>query len=163
MLAKNAREECPRGISVIDILTIAAETCFFFSLPSNTSEPPSGSSRGKCSYTENCKFNGQIFPLVASIFGRQSLRNFPVQHRLWSCSGHLKEYQARKDPLLQCDLVQKQVDKLKAWSGVVVWVIQFRRGEEHRLNVALRNGGSLESNVTPAMADQPSTRPLLIG
>jgi hypothetical protein len=105
---------------------------FPFPMPTNTNKPPSGSGHGKCGYTGDCSLNGGIFPLVANIFGR------PPD----GCPSRVVN-QVNKDMLLQCDLVQNQVDKLKAWGGVVDWVVQFR--DEHRLNIAFRNSSSLES------------------
>jgi hypothetical protein len=39
-------------------------------------------------------------------------------------------------PLLQCSLVEKQDGRLLEWGD---WAIRFDYGEEHRLNIALRN------------------------
>ena len=36
---------------------------------------------------------------------------------------------------------------MKAWGRVVDWVVEFRSGEKHHLNISLRNNGSLEGNV----------------
>ncbi|KAF3915039.1 hypothetical protein ABW21_db0201879 [Orbilia brochopaga] len=105
----------------------------------------------QCSYVEDCNTQSPLRKVVSHIFGRNKLSTRQIPRNIWVyyCRKHYQRSRYRDlkgFAKLQCDLVQKQVDRLDAWGGVEDWVIKVRRREEIRISkenkaAASRTGG----------------------
>ncbi|KAI9817045.1 MAG: hypothetical protein M1832_004763 [Thelocarpon impressellum] len=95
----------------------------------------------QCSYTENCTTNSPLRKVVSHIFGRNKLCTRQIPKGVWVhyCRKHYQRSRYRNPKgfaLLQCDLVRKQVDRLRLWGGVLDWMVKVRKREEARLSKA---------------------------
>ncbi|KAJ6257873.1 hypothetical protein Dda_7662 [Drechslerella dactyloides] len=107
----------------------------------------------QCSYVEDCNTMSPLRKVVSHIFGRNKLSTRQIPRNIWVyyCRKHYQRSRYRDlkgFAKLQCDLVQKQVDRLDAWGGVEDWVIKVRRREEIRISkenkAAVSRGSGLD-------------------
>jgi len=103
--------------------------------PTSTTEEGSG-----CSYTAGCNTGSPLRKVVSHIFGRNKLCTKKLPESVWIhyCRKHYQRSRYRNPsgyPLLQCDLLRKQIDRLEMWGGVSDWIIRLRKREALRLNL----------------------------
>jgi hypothetical protein len=103
----------------------------------------------KCMYVENCDTGSQPRKAISHIFGRNKLctRSIPAHVWVHFCRKHYQRSRyrnAQEYSKLQCELVQKQIARVQAWSddnkrngkaGVVQdWSLSVRKREQKRLD-----------------------------
>ncbi|KAI9887178.1 MAG: hypothetical protein M1823_001005 [Watsoniomyces obsoletus] len=132
-------------------------------MPSNqeTIFNPDGAANPLCSYTEHCTTGSPLRKVVSHIFGRNKLCTRQIPKGAWVhyCRKHYQRSRYRNPhgfALLQCDLVRKQIDRLRQWGGVRDWIVKIRKREEERLMrenaelAAAGPNGLNGPNATPA-------------
>lgn len=103
----------------------------------------------KCMYVDNCDTGSQPRKAISHIFGRNKLCTRMIPQHVWVhfCRKHYQRSRyrnAQEYSKLQCELVQKQVQRVQAWSdankqtgnsGVVQdWSLSVRKREQKRLD-----------------------------
>ncbi|ORY65541.1 uncharacterized protein BCR38DRAFT_200417 [Pseudomassariella vexata] len=103
----------------------------------------------KCMYVDNCDTGSQPRKAISHIFGRNKLCTRMIPQHVWVhfCRKHYQRSRyrnAQEYAKLQCELVQKQVRRVQAWSdenkrnnqaGVVQdWSLSIRKREQKRLD-----------------------------
>lgn len=103
----------------------------------------------KCMYVENCDTGSQPRKAISHIFGRNKLCTRMIPQQVWVhfCRKHYQRSRyrnAQEYAKLQCELVQKQIKRVQAWSdenrragqaGVVQdWSLSVRKREQKRLD-----------------------------
>ncbi|KAI0134669.1 ORP1 protein [Xylariales sp. AK1849] len=109
----------------------------------------------KCMYVDNCDTGSQPRKAISHIFGRNKLCTRMIPQHVWVhfCRKHYQRSRyrnAQEYSKLQCELVQKQVRRVQAWSdenkasgraGVVQdWSLSVRKREQKRLDDRISTG-----------------------
>ncbi|KAI3326240.1 hypothetical protein HD806DRAFT_532889 [Xylariaceae sp. AK1471] len=102
----------------------------------------------RCMYVDNCDTGSTLRKAISHIFGRNKLCTRMIPQHVWVhfCRKHYQRSRyrnAQEYAKLQCDLVQKQVRRVQAWSdenkrngqiGVVQdWSLSMRKREQNRV------------------------------
>ncbi|KAK8020387.1 hypothetical protein PG990_005525 [Apiospora arundinis] len=103
----------------------------------------------KCMYMDNCDTGSQPRKAISHIFGRNKLCTRMIPQHVWVhfCRKHYQRSRyrnAQEWAKIQCELVQKQIQRVQAWSddnkragqsGVVQdWSLSVRKREQKRLD-----------------------------
>lgn len=109
----------------------------------------------KCMYVDNCDTGSQPRKAISHIFGRNKLCTRMIPQHVWVhfCRKHYQRSRyrnAQEYAKLQCELVQKQIQRVQAWSdenkragnsGVVQdWSLSVRKREQKRLDDKTSSG-----------------------
>ncbi|KAK7952294.1 uncharacterized protein PG986_008022 [Apiospora aurea] len=109
----------------------------------------STSSDIKCMYMDNCDTGSQPRKAISHIFGRNKLCTRMIPQHVWVhfCRKHYQRSRyrnAQEWAKIQCELVQKQIQRVQSWSddnkragqsGVVQdWSLSVRKREQKRLD-----------------------------
>ncbi|KAH9900092.1 hypothetical protein F4778DRAFT_155206 [Xylariomycetidae sp. FL2044] len=102
----------------------------------------------KCLYVTHCDTGSQLRKAISHIFGRNKLCTRMIPQHVWVhfCRKHYQRSRyrnAQEYAKLQCDLVEKQVSRVQAWSdenkkcgqaGIVLdWSLSMRKREQNRV------------------------------
>lgn len=111
--------------------------------------PPLQDQHSTCMFKEGCDTGSQPRKAVSHIFGRNKMCTRLIPEHVWVryCRKHYQRSRYREPknwPRCQCDLVQKQIQRLEEWSaenerrgegGVVrTWGLAVRKREQKRLD-----------------------------
>ncbi|KFY93862.1 hypothetical protein V500_03505 [Pseudogymnoascus sp. VKM F-4518 (FW-2643)] len=111
--------------------------------------PPLQDQHSTCMFKEGCDTGSQPRKAVSHIFGRNKMCTRLIPEHVWVryCRKHYQRSRYREPknwPRCQCDLVQKQIQRLEEWSaenerrgegGVVrSWGLAVRKREQKRLD-----------------------------
>ncbi|KAI8624433.1 hypothetical protein F5Y19DRAFT_314911 [Xylariaceae sp. FL1651] len=103
----------------------------------------------RCMYVDNCDTGSTLRKAISHIFGRNKLCTRMIPQHVWVhfCRKHYQRSRyrnAQEYAKLQCDLVQKQIHRVQAWSdenkrngqtGVVQdWSLSMRKREQNRVH-----------------------------
>ncbi|KAH6655716.1 hypothetical protein BKA67DRAFT_246835 [Truncatella angustata] len=109
----------------------------------------------KCMYVDNCDTGSQPRKAISHIFGRNKLCTRMIPSHVWVhfCRKHYQRSRyrnAQEYSKLQCELVQKQIQRVQAWSdsnkqagrsGVVQdWSLSVRKREQKRIDDQTSSG-----------------------
>ncbi|KFY27622.1 hypothetical protein V493_03389 [Pseudogymnoascus sp. VKM F-4281 (FW-2241)] len=125
--------------------------------------PPLQDQHSTCMFKEGCDTGSQPRKAVSHIFGRNKMCTRLIPEHVWVryCRKHYQRSRYREPknwPRCQCDLVQKQIQRLEEWSaenerrgegGVVrSWGLAVRKREQKRLDdLALSNARGGRGNI----------------
>lgn len=140
--------------------------------------PPLQDQHSTCMFKEGCDTGSQPRKAVSHIFGRNKMCTRLIPEHIWVryCRKHYQRSRYREPknwPRCQCDLVQKQIQRLEEWSaenerrgegGVVrSWGLAVRKREQKRLDdLALSKarggrGNTYGGNYEDADSSAPAT------
>ena len=102
----------------------------------------------RCMFVENCETGSQLRKAISHLFGRNKTCTLKIPKHVWVyyCRKHYQRVRyrnARSYPVNQMELVQMQLERLRAWSetnkqagkGAYIksWTLSLRKREEKRL------------------------------
>ncbi|KAH8671062.1 hypothetical protein BX600DRAFT_509768 [Xylariales sp. PMI_506] len=132
----------------------------------------------KCMYVDNCDTGSSPRKAISHIFGRNKLCTRMIPQHVWVhfCRKHYQRSRyrnAQEYAKLQCELVQKQVLRVQAWSdenkragqaGVVQdWSLSVRKREQKRLDDQASTGKKRPFREESEEDDENSDRAVLNG
>ncbi|KHN96985.1 ORP1 like protein [Metarhizium album ARSEF 1941] len=118
--------------------------------PSNTSATVDKNIGGKaaCMFVDDCDTGSQLRKAISHLFGRNKTCTLKIPEMVWVyyCRKHYQRVRyrnAKTYPITQMELVQTQIERLKAWSDrnratgkgpyINSWTLSLRKREEKRL------------------------------
>ncbi|KID76346.1 ORP1 like protein, partial [Metarhizium brunneum ARSEF 3297] len=118
--------------------------------PSNPSTTQAEDLDGKtaCMFVEDCDTGSQLRKAISHLFGRNKTCTLKIPKMVWVyyCRKHYQRVRyrnAKTYPITQMELVQTQIERLKAWSDrnqatgegpyINSWTLSLRKREEKRL------------------------------
>ncbi|KAI1845096.1 hypothetical protein JX265_002818 [Neoarthrinium moseri] len=132
----------------------------------------------KCMYVDNCDTGSQPRKAISHIFGRNKLCTRMIPQHVWVhfCRKHYQRSRyrnAQEYAKLQCELVQKQIQRVQAWSdenkragqsGVVQdWSLSVRKREQKRLDDRVSTKASKKRPYREETDDEDADRAVLNG
>ncbi|OAA59089.1 hypothetical protein SPI_06291 [Niveomyces insectorum RCEF 264] len=115
----------------------------------DASQPPTEPKKPRCMYRDDCQTGSTARKAISHVFGRNKLctRMIPTEVWVHYCRKHYQRtrYRNASDyPKQQMQLVQKQIERVQAWSDANVrlgkdpvlkdWALSVRKREQRRLD-----------------------------
>ncbi|KAG5984391.1 hypothetical protein E4U55_004964 [Claviceps digitariae] len=117
-----------------------------------------------CMFVDDCDTGSQLRKAISHLFGRNKTCTLKIPKMVWVyyCRKHYQRVRyrnARTYPVTQMELVETQIERLKAWSDenqargkgayIKSWTLSLRKREEKRLK---GNKGANEEDDAPSAA-----------
>lgn len=133
----------------------------------NTSIPLDESQQLVCMFVENCDTGSQLRKAISHLFGRNKSCTKLIPPNLWVsyCRKHYQRIRyrnARTYPITQMELVETQIERLKAWSernqesgkGAYIqsWTLSLRKREKKRREG--KKGGNEDDEDVSALGSE---------
>ncbi|KAG5932530.1 hypothetical protein E4U53_001288 [Claviceps sorghi] len=130
---------------------------------SNTTTPLDEDDEEKpvCMFVDDCDTGSQLRKAISHLFGRNKTCTLKIPKMVWVyyCRKHYQRVRyrnARTYPVTQMELVETQIERLKAWSDenqargkgayIKSWTLSLRKREEKRLKGNKGNKGNKGAN-----------------